>query len=50
MLKSIFLEVKDKFETAIGVLKKEKIKIDPEDPAAAEHYEKEKVMKTVREK
>lgn len=47
MLKNIFLEVKNKFETAILVLKKEKITIDP-DPAAVEHYEK--VMKTVGEK
>ncbi|KAJ0795886.1 hypothetical protein HanPI659440_Chr04g0155651 [Helianthus annuus] len=48
MLKGIFLEVKKKFETAIGVLRKEKITIDPEDPAAVEQYAK--VMKTVREK
>ncbi|GFY87159.1 similar to MALE GAMETOPHYTE DEFECTIVE 1 [Actinidia rufa] len=48
MLKNIFLEVKKKFETAIGVLRKEKITIDPDDPAAVEQYEK--VMKTVREK
>jgi len=48
MLKNIFLEVKKKFETAMGVLRKEKITIDPEDPAAVEQYEK--VMKTVREK
>ncbi|PSS30262.1 ATP synthase [Actinidia chinensis var. chinensis] len=48
MLKNIFLEVKKKFETAIGVLRKEKITIDPDDPAAVEQYEK--VMKIVREK
>ncbi|KAK7358904.1 hypothetical protein VNO77_00845 [Canavalia gladiata] len=48
MLKNIFVEVKNKFETAIGVLKKEKITIDPEDPAAVSHYAK--VMKTVRDK
>ncbi|KAK1436395.1 hypothetical protein QVD17_02174 [Tagetes erecta] len=48
MLKGIFLEVKKKFETAIGVLRKEKITIDPEDPAAVDQYAK--VMKTVREK
>ncbi|XP_076935170.1 putative ATP synthase 24 kDa subunit, mitochondrial [Bidens hawaiensis] len=48
MLKGIFLEVKKKFETAIGVLRKEKITIDPNDPAAVEQYAK--VMKTVREK
>ncbi|QCD84762.1 iron-sulfur cluster assembly protein [Vigna unguiculata] len=48
MLKNIFVEVKNKFETAIGILKSEKITIDPEDPAAVAHYAK--VMKTVREK
>ncbi|KAL6952990.1 hypothetical protein U1Q18_040903 [Sarracenia purpurea var. burkii] len=48
MLKNIFLEVKKKFETAIGVLRKEKITIDPDDPAAVDQYAK--VMKTVREK
>lgn len=48
MLKGIFLEVKKKFETAIGILRTEKITIDPEDPAAVAHYAK--VMKTVREK
>ncbi|KAF9609226.1 hypothetical protein IFM89_014420 [Coptis chinensis] len=48
MLKNIFLEVKNKFETAIGVLRKEKITIAPEDPAAVTQYTN--VMKTVREK
>lgn len=48
MLKNIFLDVKNKFETAMGILRKEKITIDPEDPAAVSHYAK--VMKTVREK
>ncbi|XP_059641585.1 probable ATP synthase 24 kDa subunit, mitochondrial [Cornus florida] len=48
MLKNIFLEIKTKFETALGILKKEKITIDPDDPAAVEQYAK--VMKTVREK
>ncbi|XP_021895519.1 probable ATP synthase 24 kDa subunit, mitochondrial [Carica papaya] len=48
MLKNIFLDVKKKFETAMGVLRKEKITIDPEDPAAVTHYAN--VMKTVREK
>ncbi|XVF17118.1 hypothetical protein REPUB_Repub10bG0091500 [Reevesia pubescens] len=48
MLKNIFLEVKKKFETALGVLRKEKITIDPDDPAAVAQYGK--VMKTVREK
>ncbi|KAJ9560487.1 hypothetical protein OSB04_005647 [Centaurea solstitialis] len=48
MLKNIFLDVKKKFETAIGVLRKEKIVLAPEDPAAVDQYYK--VMKTVREK
>lgn len=48
MLKGIFLEVKKKFETALGILRQEKITIDPEDPAAVQQYAK--VMKTVREK
>lgn len=48
MLKNIFLEVKNKFETALGVLRKEKITIDPEDPAAVKQYAN--VMKTIREK
>lgn len=48
MLKGIFLEVKKKFETAVAVLRKEKITLDPEDPAAVDQYAK--VMKTVREK
>ncbi|XP_010927351.2 probable ATP synthase 24 kDa subunit, mitochondrial [Elaeis guineensis] len=48
MLKNIFYEVKNKFETALGILRKEKITIDPDDPAAVSQYAK--VMKTVREK
>ncbi|KAK4487367.1 hypothetical protein RD792_006008 [Penstemon davidsonii] len=48
MLKGIFLEVKNKFETALGIVRKEKITIDPNDPAAVAEYAK--VMKTVREK
>ncbi|KAI3962086.1 hypothetical protein MKW92_048044 [Papaver armeniacum] len=48
MLKNIFLDVKNKFETAMSVLRTEKITIDPEDPAAVSQYAK--VMKTVREK
>ncbi|KAL2519854.1 putative ATP synthase 24 kDa subunit [Forsythia ovata] len=48
MLKGIFLEVKKKYETAIGILRKEKITIDPDNPAAVSDYAK--VMKTVREK
>ncbi|CAN4116415.1 unnamed protein product [Withania somnifera] len=48
VLKDIFYEVKNKLETAIGVLRKEKITIDPEDPAAVSEYAK--VMKSVRQK
>ncbi|XP_022774883.1 probable ATP synthase 24 kDa subunit, mitochondrial [Durio zibethinus] len=48
MLKNIFLDVKKKFETALGILKKEKITIDPDDQAAVSQYAK--VLKTVREK
>ncbi|KAL0542982.1 hypothetical protein IC582_018066 [Cucumis melo] len=48
MLKDIFLEVKKKFETALAVFKKEKITIDPDDPAAVAQYAK--VMKMAREK
>ncbi|OAY69356.1 putative ATP synthase 24 kDa subunit, mitochondrial [Ananas comosus] len=48
MLKNIFFEVKKKYETALGILKKEKITIDPDDPAAVAQYAN--VMKTVREK
>ncbi|KAL2503753.1 putative ATP synthase 24 kDa subunit [Abeliophyllum distichum] len=48
MLKGIFLEVKKKYETALGILRKEKITLDPEDPAAVSEYAR--VMKTVREK
>ncbi|XP_022963251.1 probable ATP synthase 24 kDa subunit, mitochondrial [Cucurbita moschata] len=47
-LKNIFLEVKKKFDTAIDVFRKEKITIDPEDPAAVAQYAK--VMKQAREK
>ncbi|XP_044483798.1 probable ATP synthase 24 kDa subunit, mitochondrial [Mangifera indica] len=48
MLKNIFLDVKKKFDTAMGILRKEKITIDPDDPAAVSQYAK--VMKTIREK
>ncbi|TYH57951.1 hypothetical protein ES332_D08G122800v1 [Gossypium tomentosum] len=48
ILKNIFVEVKNKFETALGIFRKEKITIDPDDPAAVSHYAN--VMKTVREK
>ncbi|CAL9168351.1 unnamed protein product [Musa hybrid cultivar] len=47
MLKSIFYEVKNKFDIAFGVLRKEKITIDPDDPAAVSEYAK--VIKTIRE-
>jgi hypothetical protein len=48
LLKGIFFEVKKKFETALSVLKKEKITIDPDDPTAVAGYAQ--VMRTVREK
>lgn len=48
MLKNIFYDVKNKFETAIEVFRKEKITIDPDDPAAVRQYAK--VMKTAIEK
>ncbi|MBA0770468.1 hypothetical protein Gotri_019099, partial [Gossypium trilobum] len=48
ILKNIFLEVKAKYETALGIFRKEKITIDPDDPAAVSQYAK--VMKTVRQK
>ncbi|CAN0878593.1 Probable ATP synthase 24 kDa subunit, mitochondrial, partial [Linum grandiflorum] len=48
MLKNVFLDVKKKFETAMGVLRQEKITIAPEDPAAVSQYAK--VMKSVRQK
>ncbi|KAJ4951537.1 hypothetical protein NE237_028369 [Protea cynaroides] len=48
MLRNIFVEVKSKFETALGILRKEKITIDPDDAAAVGQYAK--VMKTIREK
>lgn len=47
-LKNAFFDVKKKFETALGILRKEKITIDPDDPKAVSHYAQ--VMKTVREK
>ncbi|XP_050206835.1 probable ATP synthase 24 kDa subunit, mitochondrial [Mercurialis annua] len=48
MLKNVFLDVKRKLETALGILRKEKITIAPEDPAAVSQYAN--VMKTIREK
>lgn len=47
LLKNIFLDVKNKFEKAMGVLRREKITIDPEDQSAVAQYAN--VMKTVRE-
>ncbi|KAK4482062.1 hypothetical protein RD792_011588 [Penstemon davidsonii] len=41
-------DVKKKFETALGIIRTEKITIDPDNPAAVTEYAK--VMKTVREK
>ncbi|KAH9290394.1 hypothetical protein KI387_034511, partial [Taxus chinensis] len=43
-----FLEVKKKFETALGILRKEKVTIDPDDPNAVSRYAQ--IMRTVREK
>ncbi|KAL3621518.1 hypothetical protein CASFOL_036430 [Castilleja foliolosa] len=43
VVEGYFLEVKKKFETAIGVLRKEKITIDFNDPTAVAEYDK--VMK-----
>ncbi|OIT21751.1 PREDICTED: probable ATP synthase 24 kDa subunit, mitochondrial [Nicotiana attenuata] len=48
VLKDIFYEVKNKLETLIGFLRKEKINIDPEDPVAVSEYAK--VMNSVRQK
>jgi hypothetical protein len=48
LLKGIFFEVKKKFQTAVGVLKKKKITIDPDDSATVFKYAQ--VMKTAREK
>ncbi|KAJ8477443.1 hypothetical protein OPV22_021170 [Ensete ventricosum] len=48
MLKGIFYEVKNKFDIALGVLRKEKITIDPDDAASVSQYAK--VIKTIREK
>ncbi|KAG6538431.1 hypothetical protein ZIOFF_003552 [Zingiber officinale] len=48
MLRNIFYDVKNKFETAFSVLRKEKITIDPDDPAAVSQYAK--VIETIREK
>ncbi|XXG48099.1 hypothetical protein AAC387_Pa02g2629 [Persea americana] len=47
MLKNNFFEVKNKFETAMGISQKEKITIDPDDPATVAQYAE--VMKTVTE-
>ncbi|KAF3782131.1 hypothetical protein EJ110_NYTH35144 [Nymphaea thermarum] len=45
IFKNIFFEVKKKFDTTLGVFCKEKITIDPNDPAVVEQYAK--FMKTV---
>lgn len=47
LLKNIFFEVKTKFDVALGILKKEKVIIDLEDPAVVAQYAK--VMKTIIE-
>lgn len=48
LLMNTFSEVTNKFKTALGILRKEKITIDPDDPNAVSRYVQ--VMKTVREK
>ncbi|CAH8360667.1 unnamed protein product [Eruca vesicaria subsp. sativa] len=48
MLKGVFTEIKNKFQAAVDILRKEKITLDPEDPAAVKHYAN--VMKTIRQK
>ncbi|KMZ60647.1 Mitochondrial ATP synthase [Zostera marina] len=48
ILKKIFFDVKKKFDIALGILKTEKITVDPEDPAAVSQYAN--VIKNIREK
>ncbi|XP_010531418.1 PREDICTED: probable ATP synthase 24 kDa subunit, mitochondrial [Tarenaya hassleriana] len=48
MLKEVFMEIKTKFLAAVDVLRKEKITINPDDPAAVRQYAN--VMKTIRKK
>lgn len=48
MLKGVFTEIKNKFQAAVDILRKEKITLDPEDPAAVKQYAN--VMKTIRQK
>ncbi|KAF3554579.1 hypothetical protein F2Q69_00016399 [Brassica cretica] len=48
MLKGVFTEIKNKFLAAVDILRKEKITLDPEDPAAVKQYAN--VMKTIRQK
>ncbi|XP_078150846.1 MALE GAMETOPHYTE DEFECTIVE 1 isoform X1 [Carex rostrata] len=45
-LKGIFLDVKKVYDTVYSVFKREKITIDPDDPAAVSHYAK--MWKTAR--
>lgn len=46
LLKGIFLDVKKSYDACLSVFKREKITIDPDDPAAVSHYAK--VWKTAR--
>ena len=48
MLKGVFTEIKNKFLAAVDILRKEKITLAPEDPAAVKQYAN--VMKTIRQK
>jgi len=48
MLKGVFFDIKNKFQAAVDILRKEKITLDPEDPAAVKQYAN--VMKTIRQK
>ncbi|KAH0865874.1 hypothetical protein HID58_083085, partial [Brassica napus] len=48
MLKGVFTEIKNKFQAAVDILRKEKITLAPEDPAAVKQYAN--VMKTIRQK
>jgi hypothetical protein len=48
MLKGVFFDIKNKFQAAVDILRKEKITLDPEDPAAFKKYAL--VMKTIRQK
>nr|DAD27807.1 TPA_asm: hypothetical protein HUJ06_029275 [Nelumbo nucifera] len=49
MLKNIFLEVKKKFNAALGVLWKEKIRIDPDDPVEVDLFsESQRIQYTIQ--